>query len=213
MIEGFNDCAKEAKTIVTGGQSIMNPWPIIGGVANVVCDENEYIKVNQGEPGDILILTKPLGTQVAVNNLEWLVKGDEKATKVLTKERVMETYYMAMESMSVLNLNAATLCKKYECHGATDITGFGIMGHAQNLVKVQKANVDYKIHSLPVLDGTAEVNNQIFDFKLLDGFSAETSGGLLIMVPPSKADDFQKELLESYGQKCWVIGEVTEGSH
>lgn len=136
MIEGFNDCAKEANTTVTGGQSIMNPWPIIGGVANVVCDENEYIKVNQGQPGDLLVLTKPLGTQVAVNALEWLMKGDEKATKVMTKERVMETYYMAMESMSVLNLNAAALCKKYECHGATDITGFGIMGHAQNLVKV-----------------------------------------------------------------------------
>jgi selenide,water dikinase len=40
----------------------MNPWPIIGGVANVVCDESEYVKVNQGEVGDVLILTKPLGT-------------------------------------------------------------------------------------------------------------------------------------------------------
>jgi len=38
MIRGFNDCATEAKTMITGGQSIMNPWPIIGGVANVVCD-------------------------------------------------------------------------------------------------------------------------------------------------------------------------------
>lgn len=62
MIEGFNDCASEAKTLITGGQSIMNPWPIIGGVANVVCEENEYIKVNQGQPGDVLVLTKPLGT-------------------------------------------------------------------------------------------------------------------------------------------------------
>ena len=46
MIRGFNDCAKEAETKITGGQSIMNPWPIIGGVANVVCHESEYIKVN-----------------------------------------------------------------------------------------------------------------------------------------------------------------------
>ena len=46
MMRGFNDCASEAETIITGGQSVMNPWPIIGGVANVVCDENEYNKVN-----------------------------------------------------------------------------------------------------------------------------------------------------------------------
>jgi len=46
MIKGFNDTCSEADTFVTGGQSIMNPWPIIGGVANVVCDESEYIKVN-----------------------------------------------------------------------------------------------------------------------------------------------------------------------
>ena len=62
MIKGFNDCALEAETLITGGQSIMNPWPIIGGVANVVCHESEYVKVNQGQIGDLLVLTKPLGT-------------------------------------------------------------------------------------------------------------------------------------------------------
>ena len=62
MIRGFNDCATEAKTLVTGGQSIMNPWPIIGGVANVMCRDSEYIMPGNGEVGDVLILTKPLGT-------------------------------------------------------------------------------------------------------------------------------------------------------
>ncbi len=62
MIRGFNDCAAEAGTLITGGQSIMNPWPIIGGVANVVCHENEYTRPNYGKAGDILVLTKPLGT-------------------------------------------------------------------------------------------------------------------------------------------------------
>ena len=46
VIRGFNDCANEAGAPVTGGQSVMNPWPMIGGVANVVCHEEEYIKVN-----------------------------------------------------------------------------------------------------------------------------------------------------------------------
>ena len=67
MIRGFNDCATEAGTKITGGQSIMNPWPIIGGVANVVLKESEFTRPNYGQPGDLLILTKPLGTQPAVN--------------------------------------------------------------------------------------------------------------------------------------------------
>lgn len=67
MMRGFDDTAKEAGTLVTGGQSVMNPWPIIGGVATVTCNERDYIKATGGQPGDKLILTKPLGTQVAVN--------------------------------------------------------------------------------------------------------------------------------------------------
>ena len=50
----------------------MNPWPIIGGVANVIVEEHEYIRPNFGQPGDVLVLTKPLGTQPAVNLMQAL---------------------------------------------------------------------------------------------------------------------------------------------
>jgi len=122
--------------MITGGQSIMNPWPIIGGVANVVCREDEYIKPNYGKEGDVIILTKPLGTQVAVNLNEWLYENNrnwEKSAKFVDKEQAQTAYYLALESMAHLNRNAAKLMKKYKSHGATDITGFGILGHAQNL--------------------------------------------------------------------------------
>ena len=112
----------------------MNPWPMIGGVANVVCFEDEYVPVNQAQPGDILLLTKPLGTQVAVNLNEWIIKNDakwaDKSSKLIEIERAKESFYMAVESMSVLNKNAAKLMKEHGCHGSTDITGFGIKGHA-----------------------------------------------------------------------------------
>ena len=81
MIQGFNDCATDARTMITGGQSIMNPWPIIGGVANVVCQEDEYIRPYHGKAGDIIVLTKPLGTQVAVNLHEWRILKNEKWIK------------------------------------------------------------------------------------------------------------------------------------
>lgn len=62
MMRGFDDCAKEANSEITGGQSIMNPWPMIGGVANVMCNEREFLRPNHGQPGDVMVLTKPLGT-------------------------------------------------------------------------------------------------------------------------------------------------------
>ena len=55
------------------------------------------------------------------------------------------------------------------------------------------------------------INNNVFDFKLMQGYSAETSGGLFAMVPPERLEAFQSELLSEFGQKSWVIGEVVEG--
>jgi len=65
MMRGFNDKANEAGTIITGGQSVMNPFPIIGGTAISTCLKEKVIFPNNAKPGDVLILTKPLGTQVS----------------------------------------------------------------------------------------------------------------------------------------------------
>jgi selenide,water dikinase len=70
--------------------------------------------------------------------------------------------------------------------------------------------VDYNIHSLPIIDGMEIINREVFNFKLLEGFSAETSGGLLIMVPPEKVALFQDDLLKEFGQKSWIVGDLTE---
>ena len=72
MMRGFKDCALEAGCSVTGGQTVMNPWCTIGGVATTVCQPNEFIIPDSAVVGDVLVLTKPLGTQVAVNAHQWL---------------------------------------------------------------------------------------------------------------------------------------------
>ncbi|KAK2111357.1 Selenide, water dikinase 2 [Saguinus oedipus] len=71
MVKGFQDAAEEGGTAVTSGQTLVNPW-IIGGVATVVCQPNEFIMPDSAVVGDVLVLTKPLGTQVAVNAHQWL---------------------------------------------------------------------------------------------------------------------------------------------
>ena len=218
MIKGFNDCCLEARTLVTGGQTILNPWPIIGGVANTMCDEGEYIKPNFAKSGDVLILTKPLGTQVAVNLHQWLIEKNEKWTKsqqYISFEEAKSAYYLTCESMCRLNKDSAKLMKKYQSHGATDITGFGLVGHAQNLVAVQQEPVDFEIHSLPLIHHMGLINEHIFNFRLTLGYSAETSGGLLVILDPSQVQGFIKEHREVYGQDVWVVGDViprAEGS-
>jgi selenide,water dikinase len=72
MLRGFADLAKEAGTVITGGQTVLNPWPIIGGVAQSVEKKDAIIMPEHAVAGDVLILTKPLGTQLAVNLSEWL---------------------------------------------------------------------------------------------------------------------------------------------
>lgn len=64
IMRGFKDSALEAGTTVTGGQTVVNPWCTIGGVATTVCQPNEYIVPDNAVVGDVLVLTKPLGTQV-----------------------------------------------------------------------------------------------------------------------------------------------------
>ena len=64
MMQGFKDCASEAGTSVNGGQTVINPWLIIGGVATSVCMSSEFITPDSAAVSDVLVLTKPLGTQV-----------------------------------------------------------------------------------------------------------------------------------------------------
>lgn len=71
MVQGFDACAEEAGTKVTGGQTVYNPWPMIGGAAVGVMDQSQLVMPYGLQAGDSLVLTKPLGTQLAVNAFQW----------------------------------------------------------------------------------------------------------------------------------------------
>ena len=82
-----------------------------------------------------------------------------------------------MFNMARLNKQAAILMHKYNAHAATDVTGFGILGHANNLVEHQNDNVNFEIDTLPIIANMTNVyRNCGINFKLLEGYSAETSG-------------------------------------
>lgn len=195
MIRGFNDCATDAETKITGGQSIMNPWPMIGGVANVMVLKDEYVRPNFGQPGDVIILTKPLGTQPAVNLLQKLSANKDFNPPEISREKIAHAYHLAVESMATLNKNSSLLLKKYGSHGATDVTGFGILGHAQNLAAAQFEEVDIVIEKLPIIENMHLKITGMHDFKVTEGYSAETSGGIFTIIEADKAKDFMAESL------------------
>lgn len=200
MVRGFNDACLEAGTTVTGGQTVLNPWPVIGGVATTICSEGEYVKSNGAMVGDVVVLTKPLGTQVAVNVHEWRVRQTPKwaeLTKrsVVSEEEAENMMHDAVCSMSRLNKDGGSLMVKHHAHAGTDVTGFGILGHAQNLMDNQAAEVGMEIHTLPCIANTVKVEQSgVLDFRLVKGYSAETSGGLMICMPEEDAVAYCREL-------------------
>lgn len=216
IMRGFKDLAEEAGTTINGGQTVLNPWCLIGGVATSVCQQNEFIMPNAAVAGDVLVLTKPLGTQVACNAYQWLQQKSEKWNRVkmiCTEEDVEKAYNDAMFSMSRLNRTAAQLMHMFNSHGATDVTGFGILGHAENLAKQQINEVNFVIHNLPCIQKMASIARACGNlFGLLQGTSAETSGGLLICLPREQAAKYCAEIKKIEGHQAWIIGIVEKGS-
>ncbi|EGD82593.1 selenide [Salpingoeca rosetta] len=213
VMKGFRDACHEADTSVNGGQTVLNPWMIVGGVASSVAAKGEFIEPAHARAGDVLVLTKPLGTQPAVNAHQWLhTNAFQRVQDVITPEEAVAAYRMAMHSMARLNRNAAKLMHECGARGATDVTGFGLLGHARNLAEAQDEQVDFIIDSLPVIAKMPAVNSK-FNFKLLDGFSAETSGGLLVVLPPDQAERYCAALQEMDGIPAWTIGRVVKGNN
>jgi len=227
-MRGFVDACTEAGCAVTGGQTIQNPWPIIGGVASATCSEAELVRPEGAQPGDALVLTKPLGTQVAANLWQWrggareasrarfdkiahllVGSGDAADAAVAAAGGLVDpaaVYDQACAQMGRLNRAGAAAMHAHGAHAATDVTGFGLLGHADNLALHSTARVRFDISLLPVIRGTARVDDALGgNFRLRLGLSAETSGGLLVALPPERAEAFIAALAP---HPAWVVGTV-----
>lgn len=130
----------------------------------------------------------------------------------MSEDAINHAYLMAIESMGTLNRNSAKLMQKYGARGATDVTGFGLKGHTENLAAAQIEEVDLIIHSLPILADMETPIDGMHDFKVRTGSSAETSGGLLVMLGQAEARQFIEESESEFGQASWVVGEVVRGT-
>lgn len=218
ILKGGTDKVLEAGGVIIGGHTIVNDVPIYGLAVSGIVHPKKIITNAAAKPGDFLILTKPIGGGIIMAGKR-LGEIDEVKHKA------------ALNSMKQLNKEASRIMQKYEVKCATDITGYGLLGHAYKLAS--GSNVSLKIYSkkVPLFDGASELvemgcipgacfRNQEYveehcsfekslsynnKMLLLD---AQTSGGLMICCPESKINNIVQELVRSGYEKTAVIGEV-----
>jgi len=209
MLKGFSDFCEKLNTKVIGGHTILNPWPIMGGCAVGMGNPKQIIYTRGAKPGDVLVLTKPLGIQAAMAAYRLGKDKNEKAfLRNMPLGVVDQAIAGAIEVMTTSNKPVAEVMQEVNVNAATDITGFGLKGHAENMAKLSHA--DIKIAQLPVIKG-APALSELLGYALLTGEASETAGGMLIAVSKNNVDN----LLDKFDKRKiqhFEIGHVAKGS-
>ena len=209
----------EAGALLVGGHTVDDNEPKYGLAVTGVVHPEQIIGNHGARPGDLLILTKPLGSGVITTAL----KAD-MAAEAAAKE--------AMRWMSTLNREAAEAMQSAGAHAATDITGFGLVGHLREMAAASRVNVEMNTDRLHFMTGALDYagmglvpagayRNRDYviphvkyrrepDPAVSDLlFSPETAGGMLIALDQGAAERLQAELTR---RNCpaWVVGQVPE---
>jgi len=207
VLRGMDDFMQGLGASVTGGQTIRNPCPVFGGVCLGVAHPSQIVHSNGAKVGDVVILTKPLGIQPAMRSYRDL--QSEKRDALLSRFAIEELQRMqdvAVRIMTQSNLEVALSMQKIGVHAATDVTGFGLLGHANNVAKLSGVSIVFD--KMPVIRGTLKLA-EFFGHRLSQGLAAETAGGMLVFMDSRKAPAFSRDL-KKRGLPSWTIGQAIE---
>lgn len=207
MLKGFTDFCKSEHAPVVGGQTIICPWPILGGAITALAEPDKVIPISRAKPEDKIVLTKPLGIQPIMEVLRLPETGQDKMAEQIPAKEISKSIDYAVKLMTTTNRNAAKAMLEVSVHAATDVTGFGIAGHAANMAEQSKVSIE--IHTLPVIKWAPKIAETL-KIPLLEGEGVETSGGLFISVSPEKTDHLLRALRKK-GYAAYEIGTVAEG--
>jgi len=210
--------ASEDECVIIGGHSIDIPT-IVYGLSVTGTVNPAHIKSNdKAKEGDVLILTKALGTGLLNNSIKYSKLNDD-------------IYKELIESMTRLNKCASEAMIRAESTACTDVTGFGLAGHAMQIAQASNAVIKIKINELPILNGVnravkenlltrGDKSNREYtkDFVINEGqidktkehlvYDPQTSGGLLISVPENKSQSLLKDLHNCGDENSRIIGQV-----
>lgn len=220
ILKGGATKAAEAGISIIGGHTIDDSEPKYGLVVTAVINPNKVITNSTAKPGDILVLTKPLGIGIIT-------------TAIKRGAVSQETINQAVDVMSTLNKSAAEVVTEVGVNACTDITGFGFLGHLQEMVKGSGVGAIISLSKVPVLPEAWKLiglgiapggthrnleflqkdivwDNSITKEAQLVLADAQTSGGLLISVPKEKTHRLVTSLEEAQVPEFAVVGEIVE---
>jgi selenide,water dikinase len=218
VIRGASEVAAEAKCLMLGGHSVDDPEPKFGMCVIGEAHPDRLLTNTRARAGDRLVLTKPLGTGILATALK----------RSIIDEPAMGP---AVQSMRTLNDRAARVALTHGVQAATDVTGFGLLGHLGNILQGSGVGAIIEFNSLPLLEGVrrlaeagvvpggtqrnleaAEHVTWAPHLTLADRMicvDAQTSGGLLLAVDPSRVDDLIADLRVEGTRASVVIGTLT----
>jgi selenide,water dikinase len=208
ILKGFCDFCSSLHAPVVGGHTIICPWPIMGGAITAIAEIDKVIFISRAKPGDRLVLTEPLGIQPIMRVLRLPEQKQKELAELMPQDEISKSIDLAINIMTTSNYNAAVAMLEVGVNAATDVTGFGILGHASNMA--EQSGVSIQIDTLPVIKWAPKIA-EIFGYPLLKGRASETAGGILISLPEDMVDRLQKAL-KKRNCKGYEIGVVRKGS-
>ena len=220
IMNGAGMIAREAGISIIGGHTIENTEPIYGMAVTGIAHPEKILSNSNAQPGDVLILTKPLGTGI----ISTAIKKGQASDQIIQD---------AIALMKQLNKTASEIASGYPVSACTDITGFGLSGHLTEMIKASKVSAEITYDQVPVIPGTFDLlrlglfpggskNNMEYfkkdiiwesyineDYRLIL-CDAQTSGGLLFSIPEKFSKGLLDELKKHNHYYAGIIGIITK---
>lgn len=225
IFRGGAEMCVEAECCLMGGHTIKNPEPIYGLAVTGIVHPDRYLGNSLARPGELLVLTKPLGSGIVSTGIK----------RGLCSAELAET---ASQLMATLNKPGATIAERGLVRCCTDVTGFGLSGHLIELCNGSNVSAEIDASALPLMSpevlelieagcvpGGSQKNldhatphtnfsDQLSDAQKLIFADAQTSGGLLLSVPKNNINALMDTLEETSSPCAVIIGETFErGDH
>ncbi|MCD6282407.1 selenide, water dikinase SelD [bacterium] len=219
MLTGANEVAAEADAPIVGGHSLKLPEPAFGLAVTGIAHPDKIIGADAAQPGDAIVLTKPLGSGIIT-------------TAGMSEKAPAKALDAAIAVMSHLNRSASEAMLTLSRTAATDVTGFGMLGHLLHILEGSQVGARIELASVPLMQGAMELatgfvpGGTAMNYEFAGAFTdfgaadfaqkmllcdAQTSGGLLIACPNDELGELMAIMGEK-GEQPAVIGQITERS-